>query len=488
MVQHTEDLVKKTAEDVLKFRMLSSSQVEQIHLNALRIVEEIGVEFHNEQAVAILGRAGARIDGSRVRLPRQMVYAALEVSPRRVEMYARDRSLRMVLDGTNTYYGTYGTAPFAIDPYTGERKPSTRETIGLAARVCDFLPQIDWAMVLGVPSDCPPPIADRVGFRAAVANLTKPMYSSAYTVAGMADIVEMCEIIAGGAEQLRTRPFFTTGIDPSSPLLYGDETAGKLILMAQKGLPIIFNPMTQAAATGPATLAGTLSLALAEDLAGVALVQAVRPGSPMIVGGGISTMDLRSMVFGYGAPEMAMLSAAWTEIIRGYYNLPTYGSGGASNAKTVDEQSAIEAGMSLMMSAVARPDISHALGTIDTGMSISMEQLALCDEAIAIARHMVQGFAVTEETLAFDVIAAVGPGGNFLAEEHTYHHFREHYRSNLLDRLRYEAWKEKGRRTMGQRLNEQVRHILATHTPSPLPEEVLRCLDEVVNRAERRLD
>ncbi len=472
-------------ERISQFHLLTSSQVEQIHLNAFRILEDVGVDMDSPKAVGILRRGGAQTSGARVKLPRKMLEEVLRVTPKRVELYARNGSLQMVLDGRSTFFGTYGTAPYTLDPYTGQRKLSTQETIGLAAKVCDYLPQVDWAMVLGVPSDCPSAIADRVGFRAAVTNLTKTIYSSAYTVEGMADLIEMCEVIAGGSEQLRTHPFFMTGIDPSSPLRYGDETAGKMMLMAEKGLPIILNPMTQAAATGPASLAGTLSLALAEDLCGIALVQLVRPGSPMIVGGGISTMDMKSMVFGYGAPEMAMFSTAWVDLIHAF-GLPVYGSGGASNSKTVDEQSAIEASMSLMISALAKPDFSHALGTIDTGMTISMEQLVLCDEAIAIARHVAKGFEVSPETLAYEVIARVGPGGNFLGEEHTLRHFRKHYRSKLLDRQRYEAWRDSGSQTMKQRLVEKVHDILKTHTPTPLPDGILKGLDAIVNRAEQK--
>jgi trimethylamine--corrinoid protein Co-methyltransferase len=404
-----------------------------------------------------------------------------------VDLYARDGSHRIVLEGRATYFGTSGTTPYSFDPVSGQRQANTRKSIAQIARVCDFLPQFDWAMVLGVPSDCPSPIADRVGFVAAVGNFTKTIYSSAYSVEGLADLVEMCEVIAGGAAELHARPFFITGIDPISPLVYSREVAGKLMLMAKKGLPFLFNPGAMAGATGPATLAGILSLNLAENLAGLVLAQAVRPGTPVILGGGPGPMDMSTTVYGYGAPETAVLSTALADVAHSY-GIPVSIKGGASNARTVDEQSALEATFSLVTAAAqAGAGLVHDVGTMDAGMTCSMEQLVLCNEVIDVVRQIMKGMEVSAETLAFDVIEKVGPGGHYLAEEHTLHHFREHHRSPLLDRQRYEAWFDKGAHTLGQRLSERVRQVLDAHVPPPLSEDTLKGLDAIVRRAETQL-
>jgi trimethylamine--corrinoid protein Co-methyltransferase len=347
--------------------------------------------------------------------------------------------------------------------------------------MCDYLRHIEWAAPMGVPSDVPIPIADRHQFHQAIINQRKPLYSSAYTTAGMADVVEMAVVIAGGMEALRERPFFTTGIDPSSPFRYGGEAVGKLLVMAEAGLPIVFNPVPMAGGTTPVTMAGTIVAALAEDLAGLTLAQLKNPGVPVIMGGVLATMDMLTTVLGIGTPELTLMMAAITQMCR-FYQVPSYGTAGCSNSKVVDPQAAVEATNSILGSALAGSNMIHDIGIIDTGMTVSLEALVMCDEIIAMARRIAEGIVVDVETLAFDLMKKVGPGGHFLEEEHTLRHFREHHQSKLIDRRNYDGWVQAGAETMNDRIRESVHWILDHHEPEPLPEDVLRELDRMLAR------
>jgi trimethylamine--corrinoid protein Co-methyltransferase len=466
---------------MLRFEVLTQDEIEQIHRTTLRVLGEIGIDFFHEEALALLKRGGADVQGNCVRFPEELVMGAVQEAPSSVTLYTRDGQPAMELEGYEVHFGTYGTVPYFYDPYTGERQPGTRQSIADAAKMCDYLPHIEWAAPMGVPSDVPIPIADRHQFHQAIINQCKPLYSSAYTTAGMADVVEMAAVIAGGKEALRERPFFTTGIDPSSPFRYGDEAVGKLLVMAEAGLPIVFNPVPMAGGTTPVTMAGTIVAALAEDLAGLTLAQLRNPGVPVIMGGVLATMDMGTTVLGIGTPELTLMMAGITQMCR-FYQVPSYGTAGCSNSKVVDPQAAIEATNSILGSTLAGSNMIHDIGIIDTGMTVSLEALVMCDEIIAMARRIAGGILVDEETLAFDLMKKVGPGGHFLEAEHTLRHFREHHQSKLIDRKNYDGWIQAGAKTMNDRIRERVHWILDHHEPEPLPEDVLRDLDRMLAR------
>jgi trimethylamine--corrinoid protein Co-methyltransferase len=464
------------------FRALTPDGIEQIHETVLKALWEIGVEFPHEEAQAIFKKAGAVVQGDRVRIPEHLLQDALKEAPSNVTFYTREGEPAMVLEDYEVHFGTYGTAPYWYDPHTGERKLSTRQTIAYAARVCDFLPNVEWSMPMGVPSEVPIPIADRHQFYQAVTNNRKPLYSSAYTAEGLADVIEMAAIIAGGKESLRKKPFFTTGINPGSPFRYGYEVVGKLLVMAEAGLPMIFNPMPMAGGTTPATMASTIVIALTEGLAGLTLAQLKNPGVPVITGGVLSTMDMRTTVCTYGAPELTLMMAGITEMCR-HYRVPSYGTAGCSNSKVVDPQAAIEATNSILGSALAGSNLIHDIGLVDTGMTVSLEAFVMSDEIIAMVRRIAGGLAVNEEALAYDVMKKVGPGGHFLEEPHTLRHFRENHQSKLIDRQNYDGWFLSGAKTMNDRMTEKVHWILENHYPEPLPEDILEELNRVLERS-----
>lgn len=468
-----------------QFRILSQDQVQEIHLAALKVLNRIGVEIPNADALSLLKEAGADVSGTRARIPPYLVEEALESAPSTVMLYTRDGRPALHLEGRNVYFGTYGTAPYTYNPYTGERQLTTKQDMADAARICDSLSNVDWAMPMGVPADCPIPTADRHQFHAAILNQRKPLIASAYSVAGLADIVEMASVIAGGLEALRLRPFIGTPIDPSSPLRIGEAVAGKLLYMAERGLPIILNPMPMCSGTVPSTMAGNLVVTAAEDLCGLVIAQTKRKGTPVVLGGVLTIMDMGTGVCTYGAPELSMMMAAFAELAQ-YYQIPMYGTAGCSNSKVVDQQAAIESTISILTTALSGANLVHDIGVVDNAMTVSLEALVMCDEIIAMVKRIMGGIEINQETLAVEVLEKVGPGGHFLSEEHTLRHFKEHYRSKLIDRQNYDAWVETGALTMGDRMKAKVQHILAEYQPEPLPEDVQHELERIVRRADEK--
>lgn len=456
-----------------QFRVLSDDQIYEIHLSSLEILERTGVMIYEKDAVSILRDAGARIEmDERIRIPSYLVENALSTAPKRVTLCGRDGSRRVLLEGNKSYFGTGSDCPNILDPFTGERRQMTKEDVARAALLSDYLPNIDFHMSLGLVSDVHCEIYDKHQFEAMLLNTTKPIVFTAVDRDGMAGIVKMSSLVAGGEEQLRRNPFICLYAEPISPLKHVGTAVRKLLYAAEKEIPVIYTPCPMAGATSPATMAGTIAQSNAECLTGLVIHQLKNPGAPFITGGVISILDMKSLILSYGAPELHLMCAALTDIAH-YYRLPMFGTAGCSDAKVMDQQAAAEASISIYMAALSGANLIHDTGFLEYALTGSYEMMVFSNEIIGMVKRIMRGIKVSPETLALDVIDKVGPGGNFVGEEHTLKNYRnQQWFPHLFDRQSYEDWIIDDRKTMGDRLTEEVKKILAEHKPDPLPEKV----------------
>jgi trimethylamine--corrinoid protein Co-methyltransferase len=393
-----------------------------------------------------------------------------------------DRNGRRVmpLERNNVFFGPGSDCPNVLDHRTGARRPGTLQDIVDGIRVCDALPNIDFLMSICIASDVEQEVADRYQMRAMLANSVKPILFVTTEFAGCEDVIEMAEIVAGGAEALRRDPICACYINVTSPLRHNAEALQKLLFMAEKGLPTTYTPVVLRGISGPVTAAGAIALANAGELAGLVLAQLKRQGAPVILTGGVNDMlDMRSLIDIYAAPENRVMLVELAH----YYGLPIFGLAGASDSKLPDEQAAAEAAFSLVLETLCGAQMVHDVGYLEGGMCNSLEQIVICDELIHYVKRFMQGLEVSEETLALDVIDQVGPHGDFLGTKHTKRHFREDWYPELLDRRTFEAWSADGSKTLRQRARERVDEILESHQPQPLPDDVRRGVDEVLERA-----
>jgi len=468
-----------------QLRVLSETQIEELHLATLEILRRTGVVVLQEEARKLLKEAGAEVDGERVRIPPHLVEWAIRVAPPRVVLCDRDGNPTMYLEDNRCYYGTGSDTHNVVDPYTGERRRVLKADIVNVMKVCDYLPNIDFVMCMGIASDVLESISDLHHFEAMVSNTKKPIVFTAWGLENLKDIVEMAEAVAGGPEALRRNPFIALYAEPVSPLQHILEGTETLLYMVEKGLPVIYTPGLMGGAAGPVTCAGALAQGNAELLSGLVIAQLKREGTPFIYGGGIVFMDMATAVIAYVSPEFLLTTAALTDLAH-YYKLPMFSFAGCSDSKVFDQQAALEGAIWTFLAALSGANLIHDVGYIESGLTTSFEMLVVTNEVIGMVRRFMEGVEINEETLALDVIDKVGPGGNFLAEDHTYRHFREHWLPELIDRGNYKSWVEKGKKTLGQRANEKVREILETHIPEPLPEEIREELARIIERAERR--
>lgn len=473
----------QTSFDTPHFRVLSDDQIRRIHMATLDVLENVGVKVHSQAGCDLLRNAGCTVDDELVRIPAHLVENAIRLCPNRFTVYDRNGDPALLIEGRRTYFGTGVTCPNILDPYTGERRPFMVKDIGDFARLVDALPNIDWMMPLGSVQDTPPAASDVYEFEAAVSNTTKPICFICHDRRGVSDVFEMAAAIVGGKDALRSRPFVISYPEPSSPLFHVGEAAEKLLYTAEEGMPIVYTPCPMSGSTAPVTMAGLLVTANAECLSGLVMAQLTRPGVPFVIGGVLTILDMSTVGISYGAPELSLLMAGYADIAS-FYGIPTWGTAGCSDSKVPDEQAAIEATFSSLVNALAGLNLVHDPGFIESALVGSFEMVVMVNEIAGMIRRLMRGIPVNEETLARDVIREVGPGGNFLGEEHTVRHFREeHWFPTLLDRNNYTEWHAAGAKTMGQRVSEKVRYILESHRSDPLTEDVRTRLREIRERS-----
>jgi trimethylamine--corrinoid protein Co-methyltransferase len=392
----------------------------------------------------------------------------------------------MFLEDSRCYYGTGSDTHNVVDPYTGERRPVVKADIVNVMKVCDYLPNIDFVMCMGIAHDVTESISDLHHFEAMVSHTKKPIVFTTWGLDNLKDLVEMAEVVVGSPEALRRNPFIALYAEPVSPLQHIREGTQALLYMAGKGLPVVYTPGLMAGAAGPVTCAGALAQGNAELLSGLVIAQLKREGTPFIYGGGIVFMDMATAVVAYVSPEFLLATAALNDLAH-YYRLPMFSFAGCSDSKVFDQQATLEGALWTLSATLSGANLIHDVGYIESGLTTSFEMLVVSDEVISWVKRFMQGVEINEETLALDVIDQVGPGEHFLGEDHTLRHFKENWYPKLFDRGNYDSWMEEGKKTLGQRANEKVREILEAHVPEPLPGETQRRIAAIIERAEKRV-
>jgi trimethylamine--corrinoid protein Co-methyltransferase len=461
--------------------VLSEEQKRRIHESSLELLERTGSNFHSSEAVNLLESVGARvIDSKRVRIPSAIVEEAIRSAPKRVTLANRRGERVMPLWGDNIFYGPGSETPFTLDPYSGLRRPAIKADVAQAARVVDALPNMDFCMSFALASDVAKRCEDVHHFEAMVLNTAKPLLFTSWNLDGIKAIYDICCAVAGSAQAFETNPFILHYVEPISPLVSPKDSLDKLIFSARRGIPVMYVPAPSAGGTAPVTLAGGFVLSNAENLIGLVISQAARNGAHFVYGGGPGILDPSTGIFPYGAPELFLSRVVRTEMAH-YYGFPCFSTGGCTDAKTLDQQAAFEAGMSLLLSSLAGANLMHDVGYMESGYTSSLDLLVMADEMINIIKRILKGVTVSQEHLALDLLDSVGPGGNFLANSHTVKHFRDElYISKLFDRKSHAAWLAEGGKTFKDKCNDRLRGLLERHAPEELPDNMVQRVKGIV--------
>jgi trimethylamine--corrinoid protein Co-methyltransferase len=460
-----------------RLQVLSEDQKETLFLSALEVLERTGVRVDNDEGLELLSSAGAHVGPQRrVHIPSFLVEDALASAPRRIAVYRRDGERAVLLEDRRVYFASQVDSTYFFDPFDRNRRLCVRKDASPGAVLCDALPHIDLVSFSSIYSDVPGKIAIRIGHKDTVMNCTKPLMHGTGDFASLEAIAEMAAMVVGGRDELARRPYYVHYAEPLSPLTHTGEGVAKLLFCVERGIPVIYTPMTLAGGSAPVTAAGNLVACIAESLSGLVMAQLKRRGAPVIFGGVPTIIDMSSMLVSYGAPEMSLWSAALTEMAH-YFHLPAFGTAGCTDAVAFDQQAAAESAISCLMAALSGANLVHDVGFTEAANSASLELIVATDEFISMIGCIMDGIKVTSETLALHVIDQVGPGGSYFGEKHTVRHFRENWFPRLMSRDNYEQWTAAGGLSLGDKANQRLRQILQEHKPEPLPPELVAELD-----------
>jgi len=466
-------------------RVLNREQAGAIHTAALEILQEIGFRMEHPGALSMLVDAGAKVaQPDWVKLPAAIVEKAIKSAPRQIDLYDQRGNVAMQLVNGNSFYGTGSDATFTVDVVTGERRRAVLGDVANFARLVDGLENISFAMSMANPEDVPIEDIYVHVFAEMVRNTSKPIVFIADSGKDIARIHEIACHVASGEENLRRKPFLLNYSEAISPLRFPHNVMEKLIFCAEHRIPICLPSGSNAGGGAPVTLAGAMAMGIAENLVGLTVHQLVGTGAPFLFGPNVSVLDMKSTVVSYGCPEWSLTQAALADMRDEIYGLPVWAFAGASDAKVMDAQAGAEAMFSIITGMLSGANLIHDVGFLEYGSTSSLEMVAMADELVAMSRFFTRGIPVDAQTLALDAIERVGtggPGSIFLTDDHTFEHFMEaQFLPRLLDRSRYDAWKEAGATDLYDRCNREARRILEEHQPQAKTNDVLDAIARVL--------
>lgn len=467
-----------------KLKVLSNNQLEKIKESAFDVLEQVGHRVPHNDALEMFKKAGCKVENEVVYIPAKLIERSLKALPKIVKLYNRTGGLALEVGGDNVYFGAGADSVNILDSITGERREFVKDDVAKGALIQDALKNIDYVMCMGTASDVKArTLSDIAQFEAMLFNTVKPIQFSAFTLQSAKNIIEMASVVAGGENELRKRPFcFYFGGGCKSPLSYEPTKIDRIFYFIDKGIPYTAASVASAGGTAPVTLAGQLTLGTAELFTSAVLSQIRKEGAPILLGLFPLMMDMKTGVFSYSSPEFHLVNSAVTEIFK-TWEIPIYGTGGCTDSKLVDEQSALECYSSCLFEALSRTNMIHDCGFIESGMTASFDMLTLADEVISMVRRICSGIQMGKEQIALDIIAQVGHDGDFVSELHTLQNFRkEQWQPTLINREGLKDWMERGKTTFGERINMKVKDILKNHKPIPLDSDIKEKILAIVDR------
>jgi trimethylamine--corrinoid protein Co-methyltransferase len=467
------------------YRILTEDHIKEIHRATLELLETIGVRVMAPEGIQILKDAGCRIkDDNIVRFPNWLVEECIRSTPSRITIYNRQGQDAMHLEGNKVHFGLGTDLLKTYDFEIGELRESQLQDVINAAKIADYFDEIDFIASYALPHDVPTNLAYVDSFKAQVETSIKPIFFTAAGPEDLAVIIEIAAAVMGGEETLREKPFLIHYSEPLSPLSHSPGAIRKLFLCAEKGIPVAYVPAILSGASGPVTLAGGITVANAEALSGIVLHQLKAKGAPIISGFGVTLMDMLTTAPIYACPEYRLTLSACADLYH-YYEIPTWGTAGVSDAHCFDQQAGMEAAISLLTAALDGANLVHDIAYLGQGTIGSPAAIVMCAELISYVKRFIRGFTLDTSQIGMETIRQVGPGGSFLTTDQTLKLFRKaHWRPKIANRDILRSWQDKGSKTYGEAAIQKALEILKTHKSASLPDDIRQTIDTIRKKAE----
>ncbi len=462
---------------------VTEEALERIHEASLTILEEIGIDFLNDEALQILRDGGADVapDGNRVRIDRGLVDWAIAQAPSGFTLHARDPAKSLRFEAGWIAFGSVASTPNCSD-MEGGRRPGTRHDFQNFIRLGQMLNAVQlWPGYPVEPADIHAGVRHLDAIFDLLTLSDKAIHAYSLGRERNLDALEMARIARGiDAATLDREPSIFTIINSSSPLRLDGPMLQGVIEYARRNQPVFVTPFTLAGAMAPVTVTGAVAQQNAEALAGLVFTQLVRPGAPFGYGGFTSNVDMKSGAPAFGTPE-AMKAALLGGQLARRYGVP-YRSSNVNAANTVDAQAAYESVFSLWGAVQGGANlIMHGAGWLEGGLQASFEKMVLDADLIGMVMEFLTPLETNAETLALDAVREVGPGGHFFGCAHTQERYKSAFFSPMISDWRnYESWQEAGRPEAYAKANRLYKQLLESYEPPAMDSAIREELEAFV--------
>jgi trimethylamine--corrinoid protein Co-methyltransferase len=462
-------------------RAISDDELEAIHLKSMDVLEEIGMDILNAEARDILERAGARVEGERVRIGRELVNEALKTPPSEFTFHARNSEHSIRIGGKWIAFAPVGGPPNCSDLDRG-RRPGTMEDHINFVKLAQYFNCIHTAGGASVdPLDVHASIRHLHVMRNKAVHADKVPFVYSTGRARLFDGLEIARMARGiSREQMLREPSAYTVINTNSPLKLDGPMAMGIMEMARLNQVCVVTPFTLAGAMAPVTMAGALVLQNAEALAGLTLSQLTNPGAPFVYGGFTSNVDMKSGAPAFGTPEYMKACVIGGQLAR-RYKLP-YRTSSTNAANSVDAQAAYETVFSLWGAIMGGGNvIQHSAGWMEGGLVASYEKFALDIDLVQMVIEYLKPLVLDDASLGFEAIREVGPGGHFFGAAHTLARYEHAFYAPLISDWRnFQNWQASGSPRAEQKANALWKQALAEYVAPPLDPAILEEMDAFV--------
>ena len=461
-----------------QFKPLDDAAVQAINDTVFQILAEIGLSQAPDSGIGYMIKAGAQLgDDGRLRFPRALVEDTLANCARHITLCGQDPKHDMKLSGSRVHYGTAGAAVHVVDVKQNNYRESYLADIYDAARIVEKMDNIHFFQRPMVARDIEDPAdLDLNTIYAAVRGTTKHVGVSFTAVDNMGPCIEMLHTIAGDEDTWRARPFVSNSncfVVP--PLRFATESCLVMERAVHAGMPVLLLSAGQAGATAPASIAGAVAQALAEVIAGLVYVNAMKPGHPCICGTWPFVSDLRTGAMSGGSGEQGLLTAACSQMLQ-YYDLPGGAAAGMADAKMPDAQSGYEKGSTLVMAGLSGLNMVYeAAGMHASLLGFCLESLIIDNDMLGQCMRCVRGIEVNETTLDMQVMkdVCIGGPGHYLGHEQTISLMQTEYiYPEIGDRSSPKEWEELNKPNLVETAIKRKQEILDNFHPTHLSAEL----------------
>jgi len=466
----------------------SESEINKIHTVAMEILQEIGVAFHEPEALKIFKENGFKVDGKTVFFKEKQVMEYLSTAPSRFIVHSRNPEKDVAIGGKDFALLPGWGAPFIIDNNGDQRNALMEDYINFCKLVhtSEHLDMMGYLMVM--PHDIPSNVSHLDMFLANLLYTDKATMASPQDRQKAIDNIEMLSILWGGRDKIQNRPVTVSKINPISPFIYSEEMAGALIEYARLGQPLQFPNVVQAGSTGPVTMPGCLAIMTAEVLAGIVLAQIINPGTPCVIGSISCSTDMRTGGMALGGSEAIVLIKAITQIAN-FYGLPCKAGGSVTDSFFPDMQAGIESSISLFTALTSGANMmDQACGILACFNAMSYEKFLIDEETCGYVRRILRPIEVSDETIAMDQIKKAGIGGSYLTFPETFFQFKkEFFIPKLAVRGGYDNWQKKGKKQIWERAAEYKIQRLSSYEKPFLDPDIEKELKAFVHKRKKEI-